>query len=233
MKLTAVTYNIRHGYDVGFDWSRLASHVNAVGADVVGFQEVDMGTARSLGLDSLKGLMEAVGFAYGRFIPAMEYNGGQYGTAMISRFPITSFEVFQLPDGNREPRSCGRAVLELGGREFTFLNTHLEYENAEIRLPQYEAVSEILPKEGAYLLTGDFNTEDAREFAPLLTGRSAALVNGGITAGGTEVLYKTFRQPPMAIDNMVYASDCMVLTAAGMVDSADSDHNLLWASFEI
>jgi peptide/nickel transport system permease protein len=57
--ITIATYNIRHGADVHYDWSRLAEQINRVGADIVGIQEVDMYTNRVGGRDSLSGLVNA------------------------------------------------------------------------------------------------------------------------------------------------------------------------------
>lgn len=235
MKLTAATYNILHGADAGFDWGRLAAHIREAGADLVGLQEVDMGTWRSGGRDTLAGMLAATGFAYGHFIPAMDYDGGRYGCALLSRYPILSFDCFPLECGDREPRAVGRAVIDVDGRRLTFLNTHLSYETPADRVPQFARLRELLPEQGPFILTADFNTEDFSEFSQLTVsvGGPAALTNGGRDSAGHDILCKTFRDPPAAIDNIIYSRDTLTLLRAGMINSTDSDHNLLWADFAL
>ena len=236
MKLTVASYNIRHGVDAQFDWNRLASVILTSRADLVGLQEVDMGTARSGGRDTLSGLLEATGFSSGVFIPAMDFDGGQYGTAVLSRYPVTASSLIRLDSGAYEPRACGCVTVDVDGSEILFFNTHLSYESKAQRAVQFRQLAEHLPADKPFVLTGDFNTEVFAEFDPLLgvSGeRRAALVNGGQDKQGRDMLYKTFRKPPCAIDNIVYASRFMTLTDADMIHSADSDHNLLWGTFAI
>ena len=76
------------------------------------------------------------------------------------------------------------------------------------------------------ILTGDFNTEDFTQFSPL-TELGYALINHA------DQTYRTFRNPPIAIDNIVYRTACFTPEAQGMIDSNRSDHNLLWCRFEI
>lgn len=233
--LTVATYNIRHGRDVDFAWNRLADHIRAVGADLVGIQEVDMFTARSRGLDSLAGLSAAAGLPHALFTPVMDYDGGQYGTAILSRYPLTAAEVHPLPFGNYEPRAFGyvRVLLpsndDPNGTSVCFLNTHLSYESAEQQYTQLAALADWIgkhPAKAPTVLTGDFNTENFAAFAPL-NALGFALVND------SDHRYATFRTEPIAIDNIVYSADRLTPVASGMIDSPDSDHNLLWCRFEL
>ena len=230
-QITIATYNIRHGGDVGLDWSRLAEVIAASGADVVGIQEMDMLTDRVGGVDSLKGLSEATGMAHALFVPAMDFRGGQYGTAILSRYPIAVAERHPLPSAHYEPRAFGCVTLTLGeGSTLTFLNTHLSYESAEQQKIQMrylaEWMAEHIPAHTPALLTGDFNTEDFTTFAPV-TSLGYALVND------TAHEFKTFRHNPVAIDNIVYRQGRMTPEAFGMIESDASDHNLLWCRFEL
>ena len=147
--MTIATYNIRHGHDVGFDWKKIAEIVHRSGADIIGFQEIDMYTHRISGRDTVNGLSEAIDFPYAVFVPAMDFDGGQYGTAILSRFPITTCEVHPLRAGNYEPRAFGCVNISLGEGK---------------GMPA--------------VLTGDFNTEDFSMFHPLRT-LGYALVNDG------------------------------------------------------
>ena len=89
-EITIATYNIRHGHDVDCDWDQIAQVITRAGADIVGFQEIDMHTRRVGGRDTVSGLVEATGLSYALFVPAMHFDGGQYGTAILSRYPIAA-----------------------------------------------------------------------------------------------------------------------------------------------
>lgn len=223
--ITIATYNIRHGHDVHFDWMRLAAHIKACGADIVGLQEVDMGTDRSRGWDTVTAMCEATGLPHGMFIPAMDFDGGRYGTAILSRYPLENEGVMPLPAEGREPRAAGWATVHVDGARLRVMNTHLSYEDAAPRREQFARLADLLPQETAYVLTGDFNTEDFSEFSPLV-GKGAALINR------EETEMKTFRIPPMAIDNIIYDPVRLIPLEAGMIESEDSDHHLLFARFE-
>ena len=230
-ELTIATYNILHGQDADLDWSRLAAVIARSGADLVGLQEVDMGTNRIGGADSIAGLIAATGLPYALFIPAMDYDGGQYGTAILSRFPVTAAEVHPLPSGHYEPRAFGCVTVTLAdGSPFILLNTHLSYESREQQDTQIACLREWmegnLPKNVPAALTGDFNTEDFHAFAPLES-------MGFTPLNGTVRSFKTFREPPAAIDNVLYAADKLTPVAYGMIEAPVSDHNLLWGRFAV
>ena len=61
MRLRVVSYNIRHGHDVGLDMSLLAADLCSLRPDVVGLQEVDVKTARVGGRDTLAELAKEKG----------------------------------------------------------------------------------------------------------------------------------------------------------------------------
>lgn len=139
--ITIATYNIRHGHDVSLDFSKLAEVILSTGADIVGLQEVDMYTRRVHGKDTLAELSAATGFSYSYFIPTMDYDGGRYGTAILSRFPIRTSETYELYWGSFEPRSVGIAEVILpDGTPVRIVNTHLCVESAEVRSIQIKQI---------------------------------------------------------------------------------------------
>jgi endonuclease/exonuclease/phosphatase family metal-dependent hydrolase len=109
------TFNVMHGRspsDGLVDLPRLREAVAAIGADVLGLQEVDRGQPRSNGHDLTAEAAAAMG-GEGRFAPAMMGTPGErwrpadggaassdepaYGIALISRLPVRRWAVARLP----------------------------------------------------------------------------------------------------------------------------------------
>lgn len=229
--ITVATYNVCHGRYAGYDWARIADLIHEVGADIVGFQEIDMFTDRTGGLDTISALTAATGFPHALFIPAMDYDGGQYGTAILSRYPMVESDTQPLPSADYEPRAFGRVTVKTAdGTPLTLLNTHLSYESHDQQDIQFAYIADWmrkhLPEDTPAVLTGDFNTEDFTAFTPV-TSLGFALVNC------TDREFKTFRGDPVAIDNIVYREGIMTPEAYGMIESDASDHNLLWCRFTL
>jgi endonuclease/exonuclease/phosphatase family metal-dependent hydrolase len=61
--LRVASYNIRHGADVNLQMQVLADDITGLNIDVVGLQEVDIGAARSGGIDTMAALSAASGDA--------------------------------------------------------------------------------------------------------------------------------------------------------------------------
>ena len=162
-RLRVLTYNIHHGEgsDGKFDYERLAGKIVELRPDVAVLQEVDRGTQRAGGVDQAARLAELTGmdFVFGR---AMPYDGGEYGLAILSRFPIERSETYPLPfDFGQEPRALLRAriVPDNGLPVFDCWGTHLCHQSEDSRVRQVKQIRWVLRKfEGApVVLAGDFN----------------------------------------------------------------------------
>jgi len=166
VRLTVVTYNIHHGggADGKVDLPRLAEAIRKCQPDLVALQEVDEGVTRTGGIAEAAELGKLLGMS-GVFGKAMDYQGGQYGDAVLSRFPIESSDVHHLPcrDGNkREPRCAVAATIGLSkGRKIVFVSTHLDHTHEPSdRLAQAEELAAIVAKEMLpVILAGDFNCD--------------------------------------------------------------------------
>ncbi len=216
------SYNIKHGADARLNMATIANVIKAQDLDIVGLQEIDHMTKRSNNTDQPQKLAEAAEMPYYAFIPAIDYQGGKYGTLILSKYPIVSYEVIPLESWDKEGRALGHAVIDVNGRHIDFFNTHLSYEDKSLRGLQFSEVSEKIDLCKDYILTGDFNTADFSEFN----------VIGGNMINNAVRHYPTFPGGNSAIDNIVY-SDCFKEIASGTVTESYSDHYMLWAEFEI
>ena len=130
-----VVYNMHAGKDAaGVDnLQRIVDFVRDVRADVVLLQEVDQGTRRSGGVDQPAVLAARSGF-HVAFGSALDYDGGEYGVATLSRWPITFDTLYRLPvdppqeraGGSREPRGMLRAEIVSPYGGLVVFNTHID-----------------------------------------------------------------------------------------------------------
>jgi endonuclease/exonuclease/phosphatase family metal-dependent hydrolase len=166
--LRVLTYNIHHGEgtDKVFDYPRLAKVINNLAPDLVALQEVDVGTERSSGVDqaALLGKLCRMHQAFGQ---AMPYQGGRYGDAILSRFPIESVAVHPLPyQFEQEPRAAVEVrIAPKGIGPIVFISTHLCHQKVENRLQQTQRIKSLFSKQERcpVILAGDFNTRPGTE----------------------------------------------------------------------
>ncbi len=155
-----VSYNIRHGegMDRTLDLGRTAAVLRALAPDVVALQEVDEGTRRSGGVDQAAVLGRQLGMehAFGSF---MDFQGGRYGCAILSRRPIRRVQPVRLPDGH-EPRVALSVEVEgPDGAPLTFCCVHFDWvADDTFRFAQAQTAAAHLDSlEQPYVVLGDFN----------------------------------------------------------------------------
>ncbi len=219
IKLRVGSYNIKHGADANGDISVIAETIKNAGLDICGVQEVDYETSRCGGIDQPAELASASGLEYYRYAPAIDYQGGKYGTLILSRYPIESFEYTLLPSGSNEQRAVGHAVINLDGTKIDFFNTHLSYESVGLRIIQFRELRDMLSECDHYILTADFNTDNFSEFAAL---------NYGSLVNNDEHRFVTFPGHSSAIDNIVL-SDKFEITNTSTLQQSHSDHYMLYS----
>ena len=220
--MTVATYNMRHGSMVGTNMALLAEDIRRSGADLVGVQEIDIGTARVGGQDTLRLLASASGMPYYAFCPTIRLQGGRYGTALLSRQPFFFFVAIPYVAKGGEARAYSRAYLRLGKYRVAVFNTHLEYADTEVRTAQAAELAAAMSREPCRLLTGDFNTADFSLYTPF-----------GMTAvNRPDNRFATFYEGGLPIDNILYTAPFR-LHSCGMIESGRSDHYLLWADLSV
>ena len=174
LQLRILTYNIHHGQgtDGKFDLQRIANIINSFEPDLVALQEVDRKTKRASGVDQAAELARLTGmnYAYG---PAMEYFGGEYGEAILSRFPLITIDNHILPWGDgSEPRAL--LVVRVDGGELgqiVFAGTHLAHDSEVDRIAQAKKINDLLvPIDDALvIIAGDLNAQPCSKPMNLLS----------------------------------------------------------------
>ncbi len=175
-KLRLLTYNIRHAQNEAgqINVKELADFILKQNPDVVALQEVDSVCGRSAKLDITAELGKLTGMYY-YFGKAMNYDGGGYGEALLSRLPIEKITTISLPiqpDKKREPRAAIEALLVTNeGKRFKFITTHLDHLKDETdRLLQTNFLAEKYAGETMpFIIGGDLNAEPGEKaMLPLL-----------------------------------------------------------------
>jgi endonuclease/exonuclease/phosphatase family metal-dependent hydrolase len=172
--LRVLTYNIHHGEgtDGIVDLSRLAQIVKSVQPDLVALQEVDQRTERAGGVDQLHALAHLTGMR-AQFGKAMDYSGGSYGVAVLSRWPFVETRNDALPAfPDREPRTALTALVRVDKAWplLQFTSTHLDQGRDEAnRLAQAAHLNALPGPEGAQaILAGDINSRPDSEVMKVL-----------------------------------------------------------------
>lgn len=175
IRLRVLSYNIHHaeGVDRKLDVERIARVILSVQPDLVALQEVDRNVKRTGGVDQPAELarLTKMHVAFG---PNIELQGGHYGNAILSRFPIKQHSNHRLPniDGS-EQRGVLEAHISISEsmQPLRLLATHLDYRADEReRIASAKALNDRIEKYGQQpaLLAGDLNdTPDSRTLKTL------------------------------------------------------------------
>ena len=222
-----MTYNIHHGEgtDGKIDLNRIAEVIMTSKADIVALQEVDRGVERTAHRDLVVELAELtkMNFAFGKNI---DYQGGDYGNAVLSRFRVLKYEnrhYKMIRDG--EQRGLLQVVLQVAGKQLVFLNTHLDYrrDDAE-RLSNVDEIEQVIRqyKGLPLILCGDFNdTPDS----PMHRKMEEFLVDCWIRAGKGDGLSFSSTQPQKRIDYVFVNKRKGVEPVSALVAASNaSDH---------
>ena len=166
-QLSVMSYNVHHCNPPAkpgvIDVAAIAAVINKAKPDLVGLQEIDVNTGRSgKTINQAEALAKLTGMNF-YFGKAIDHDGGEYGVAILSKYPISDPKVFpltSLADLKGEPRVLLTAKIKLAsGRMILFANTHLDAQKSpENRMAQIKDINAIASKEKLpFLITGDFN----------------------------------------------------------------------------
>lgn len=161
-----LTYNVHRcvGVDRRLDPGRIADVIAEHAPDIVCLQELDVGRARTGGVDQAEAIARRLAMSF-HFHAAMKVEAEEYGDAILTPHPERLVRAAALPVvteamGN-EPRGALWAAIDLPGGTVNVINTHLGLIPREQRLQAAALVGrEWLGHpdcSGHVILTGDFN----------------------------------------------------------------------------
>lgn len=231
--LRVLSYNIHHGEgtDGKLDLDRIAAVIRSAEPDLVAVQEVDRHTDRTGRVDQTAVLGERTGM-HAVFGKAMDFAGGTYGQAVLSRWPVETVEVFLLPgETGREPRIALITRVRPPGSATSvwFVSTHFDHQREDLREKSARALADRLrTADGPVILAGDFNAEpESRSLQILLESFADAAASHPEPTIPSE-------GPDRRIDFVLYAppDGWRVLDTAVIPEAVASDHRPVRATLE-
>lgn len=208
-----------HGIRSTSRFHKLAEILKAEDLDIVGVQELFRGSET----DWLTALAEAAGYPYYSFTRTCSRDGADYGTAILSKYPIVLAKSCQLTVARgKEPRGLGYAgVLTPGGLVHMF-NTHLCASSMYLKSINIASMAYTLRsfKVGPYTVTGDFNCSPPRIYRYMKEIRFANI---------DQNTFNSSSSAPKIIDNVLYTEGIAVsdVQLTDTISSGATDHMLL------
>lgn len=234
------TYNILGAGsrdDGSYDLGRVRADIASWGVDVAILQEVYRLGGQAARSDQPADLAAGLGMDWAFGYNARKGARTQYGTAVLSRFPIVEQANARLPNWNGlEQRGLLRATVDVAGTRLDVYDTHLQHtpQADALRVQQARSVAGMISARRAAtgnpaVLGGDFNSSP--------TGSVAAALNGplrdtwfdvGVGQGATAPA----GNPGARIDRLYQSVDVVPVAAAVRLTAA-SDHNAVTAVYEV
>lgn len=235
LTIRVLSYNIHHGEgtDGKLDLERIAGVIADAKPDLVALQEVDVKAERTAKVDQATELGRLTGM-HVAFGASMDFQGGEYGNAVLSRWPIAASKVHPLPRfGEGEPRSVFVCEIDLPEREehLPFLATHFGFfAGVHERLASVETIEGLARKmpDRPAILAGDLN--DLPESKPLERLRETWKLANRETLPTVPV-----EKPTKQIDFILYspAERWRSVKAEVLDEAVASDHRAILAELEL
>ncbi len=169
LRIRVLSYNIHHGAGVDgkLDLERIAGVINSVKPDLVSLQEVEKNTQRTGNVDQPAELAKLTGLT-AVFEKNIDFAGGYYGNAVLSRFPIVEHKNHLLPRlDNGEQRGALVVKVEAGPdkQPLVFVATHLDHRRDDReRRQSAEMINKLASEWNApAILAGDLNAQPESE----------------------------------------------------------------------
>ena len=240
-----MSYNILHCQDYIrskaekkdiIDFDLISNTIAAQEPDIVILNEVRNDGNHPDYNDQTKILAEKAGFTYYRFGEAIKLKSTlPYGNAILSKYPITEFEIIKIPDPEvkdedayYETRCIIRAKVNVEERNLTVFGSHFGLANSEQRNAVKTVVSLISASEKPYVLMGDFNmVPEDEKLIPIYE----FMTDTAIYFDEPKLSFPS-DYPNCKID-YIFVSKGLAVTYADIPDIIASDHRLHICDVEI
>ncbi|WP_426039268.1 endonuclease/exonuclease/phosphatase family protein [Brevundimonas sp. DC300-4] len=238
-----VTYNVHRcvGVDKRLDVERIVGVIAELEPDIVCLQELDVGRARTGGVDQARAIADRLSMAV-RFHAAMRVEAEEYGDAILTGHPETLMHVGALPTvrgvPGLEPRGALWVRVNIEGVDINVLTTHLGLVPREQRLQAAALVGKDWlghpDCKGPTLLAGDFNaTSITRPYQTLARNHADCQRQLGLRP-----TIKTFPSgfPAIRIDHVFVSQEIRITGVRAPFSPLSrmaSDHLPLVVDFEI
>jgi endonuclease/exonuclease/phosphatase family metal-dependent hydrolase len=228
-----LTYNIHHGRgaDGQVDLERIAAVIKSAKPDLVALNEVDRVVNRSGKVDQPAELARLTGL-HAAFEKNIDYDGGEYGNAVLSRYPIAKVENVPLPSQYRGEQR-GMLVVEVHpreGQQLWFAATHFDYRpDPTERVKSVEMIAKLLAGrfEGrTMILAGDLNAVPESDVVRTLSKKWLVAESGNTFPA---------EKPTKRIDYVLArpAEEWRVVSAEVLEASDQSDHRPVLVTLEL
>lgn len=238
-----LTYNVRRclGTDGRLSPGRIADVIAAYEPDVVALQELDVGRARTGGVDQAHLIAQSLGMQM-HFHASLRVVDEEYGNAILTHRPSRLIKAGPLPGLMKrpalEPRGALWASINFGGTDVQIITTHLGLRRNE-RLAQIDCLlgphwlGHHSCREPVILL-GDFNATPRSRAYQRLSGR----LRDAQTAWPHHRAIPTFpaRLPMLRIDHAFVSRSIQVVRVESVRNSiarVASDHLPLMVEFQV
>jgi endonuclease/exonuclease/phosphatase family metal-dependent hydrolase len=164
-QIRVMSYNVHHCNPPSkpglIDIDAIAAAIKNQDPDLVALQEIDVNTGRSGQYNQAEELAKRLNMKF-FFGKAIDYDGGDYGVAILSKYPIKESQVYHLPTNTEtkgEPRVLATVRVTLPGRDIRFGCTHLDAQklptNRELQIKEINRIS--ANEKLSFIIAGDFN----------------------------------------------------------------------------
>ncbi len=174
-----MTYNICNAHGVnaageltGQDVSAVARVIRETGADIVGLNEVDFHTERGGRERDLASEIGAAAGMYAVFGRAIFGWGGEYGNALLSRWPMENPTVMEVSPGTEdgeEARSVLSVEVSTPEGRMRVMCTHFSWMHEHLRIGAAGKIVELVRDHLPTVVMGDLNTGPETEPLRVLT----------------------------------------------------------------
>ncbi|MBE6550746.1 MAG: hypothetical protein E7665_01290 [Ruminococcaceae bacterium] len=236
-----MTFNIQHGYDHlrkdGIRLSTMADIIKRFSPDIVSLNEVRGGKEleydenalydNTLYFEQTSYLARLCGYEHCFFGRSIYINDGEYGNALLSRFPIDKADVFPVPDTYKTPDKHyeSRTILRASfsyPESFDVFISHFGVNTTEEREKAVKLMLSLTSEsKKPCIISGDFNdTPDAECLKPLYESFNDTLEMCGEKYAPSFIS----TSPDRRIDYIFISRDLGCESASVPADAVGSDH---------